>query len=215
MCHMDEQNQKRPIDEAKVDTDGQEPVAPDTQSNDVDQETPENPVDVSDDQGGEDLPAPVLGSEDDDIEWTSSEYVSNNKGILWYVFLGVGALVLMAFAYFVMHDIVAVVALGAIALILGYLGARKPRTMNYRISIDGVYVATKFFPYSDFKSFGILNEGAFSSLVLTPIKRFMPPLSIYYPPEMEKSITEQLGKHLPLAPVRVDLVDSTMRKIGL
>ena len=211
---MDEQNQKGSTEDTKLDSDNQEHVTPSNLPV-TEQETPEVEPAPVDSQVDEELPALEPGPEDDDIEWTSSEFVSSDKGILWYLYLAIITIAIMVFAYLIMHDIVAVVSLGIIALIFGYLGKRKPRTMSYRISNDGVFVSEKLYLYSDFKSFGILREGAFSSLVLAPSKRFMPPLSIYYPPEQEKVITDQIGKYLPFAPVRTDLLDSAMRKVGL
>ncbi len=59
----------------------------------------------------------------------------------------------------------------------------------------------------------MVPEGAFSSVVFMPLKRFAPPRTIYYAPEDEDRIVGLLVNRLPLEEHRADAVDGLMRRI--
>ena len=111
------------------------------------------------------------------------------------------------------HDVISVALVGIVALYMGVLANRKPRVLDYHIDNHGITIQGKFYPFAGFRSFGVLQEGAFSSIVFTPMKRFMPPLSIYYPPEQQNEIAEAIAMYLPFEPVRFDAMDSILHRI--
>ena len=150
-----------------------------------------------------------------EAQWTASEFIAHEKSPMWYAGLAGVAVVLIALAQFLMHDVVAVVSIALIAVLFGAVASHKPRTLEYRISDDGIQMGRRQFMYSDFKSFGVVKEDAFSNITLIPMKRFSPPLTIYYPPEEEDTIVAALSAYLPMAPVRVDMIDSLLRRIRL
>jgi hypothetical protein len=91
--------------------------------------------------------------------------------------------------------------------------ARQPQTLKYGINHAGIMVGEKFYPFPDFKSFSIADEEALSSIVLLPMKRFMPGLTIYYPPDQEDEIMTVLSLYLPHETRRVDVVDRLARRL--
>jgi hypothetical protein len=58
-----------------------------------------------------------------------------------------------------------------------------------------------------------MPEGAFSSIVLVPLKRFSPLTSIYYAPQDEERITAMLAAHLPYEERKHDPIDKLMQRI--
>jgi hypothetical protein len=99
------------------------------------------------------------------------------------------------------------------ALALGTFAARKPKQLQYAVDGSGVTIGQKHFNYGAFKSFSVVPEDAFSSIVLMPLKRFSPLTTIYYSPADEEKIVNILADHLPLEQARVDAIDSFMRRI--
>lgn len=154
---------------------------------------------------------PVTGTHH--VEWTASEYVAHEKGLMWYVALLGGVVALTVVVYLLTKDLIAVVMIGLVAILFAILAARKPRVLHYEVGPQGVSIGGKMYPYADFKSFGVVTQGAFSSIVLMPLKRLMPALSVYYPPEEEQKIVEALSDYLPFAPVTPDFIDRTMFRI--
>lgn len=150
-----------------------------------------------------------------EVSWSASEFIAHEKSPLWYLALAGLAIVLVAAVYFLFHDMVAAFAIVFVAIIFGFLAAHKPRVLAYHIGPEGLSIDKKMYSFADFKSFGVVNEGAFSSITFMPMKRFMPSLSIYYPPEEEETIVDALSNYLPFAPVTHDLVDRLMHRIRL
>lgn len=150
-----------------------------------------------------------------EVTWSASEFIAHEKSPLWYVALGACTFLVVAIVYLLTKDVVAVIALAFVAMLFGVLGAHKPRVLNYHVDTGGLTIDKKFYPYSEFKSFGVVDEGAFSSIVFMPMRRFMPTLTIYYPPENEDDVVEALSAYLPFAPASHDLIDRMMRRIRL
>lgn len=150
-----------------------------------------------------------------DVAWSASEFIAHEKSPLWYAALAGGAFLIVGLVYLLTKDVVAVVALASVAILFGILGAHKPRVLSYHVDAGGLTIDQKFYPYSEFKSFGVVNEGAFSSIVFMPMRRFMPTLTIYYPPENEEDVVDALSAYLPFAPASHDLIDRMMRRIRL
>lgn len=105
----------------------------------------------------------------------------------------------------------AVVVVGG--LFLGVYGARKPRQIQYQVDFQGIRVGARRYEYGLFRSFSVVPEGAFASIVLMPLKRFSPPLTLYYSPSDEENILSILGTQLPFENRKPDFTDSLMRRI--
>jgi hypothetical protein len=154
-----------------------------------------------------------MGQTPQEVEWTASEFVAHNKGLEWYAALGVGAVVLAALIYVLTHDTVSAIIIVFVALLLGIAATRKPRVLHYQVNDHGLGIGQKFYPYSEFKSFAVMEEGAFSSITFLPLKRFMPPISIYYAPEDEERIVQVLAFYLPMEMRTHDAIDRLIRRI--
>ena len=131
----------------------------------------------------------------------------------WYLVLSLVAVIIAALIYFVTKDIISVGVVILSAFFLGMFAARKPRQLEYQIDPDGINIGDKRYFYDDFRSFGIIPEGPFSSIVFMPHKRFAVPISIYYPPDQEDNIANLIGQQLPIEEHKHDAVDRLMRTI--
>lgn len=147
------------------------------------------------------------------LTWTASEFVEHQKPHGWYALLGAAAVVIAAVVYFLTHDTVTVVVVILVAVMFGVVGARKPRSMTYMLSQTGLQIGTKTFPYASFKSFAVIEEGAMNSVQLLPLKRLVPPISLYFPPEQEQEIVETLADYLPHEDRDHDAIDRLMRRL--
>jgi hypothetical protein len=165
-----------------------------------------------DDQSQADVPsAPV--SRHDPVTWTASEYIAHEKAGNWYVLLALAVFVLAAVVYFLTKEVVSTVVIIIMGLAFGTFAARKPQELTYVLDNTALTVGNKAYPYSQFKSFTVLEEGAIHSIMLMPLQRFMPPLSVYYDPKDENKIAEALSSYLPYEDRKQDAVDRLMRKV--
>ena len=147
------------------------------------------------------------------IRWTASEFIAHNKGVGWYLVLMISAIILAALAYLISRDVVSTVVVIVVAIFLAILASRQPRILQYEVSAKGFTVGQHFYPYGTFKSFSVLQEGAFSSILFMPLKRFTPPITIYYTPADESRIIQVISSYLPLAPPSNDLLDKFLERI--
>lgn len=155
------------------------------------------------------------GQEPDGLEvaWSASEFISHEKTGIWYLTLGVGAAILTIIVFLVTRNVFSSLVIAFVCILMGVYGARKPQTKKYLLNEDGVHVDTTFFPYENFKSFSVLEDGAVECIWLRPIKRYMPTVAMYYSPEDEERIVMMLENFLPLEDREHDFMDRLSRFI--
>jgi len=147
------------------------------------------------------------------ISWTASEFISHEKSIGWYGKLALGAVIIAALIYLLTKDLISTTVVIVCALAFGAIAGRRPRQLRYQISNAGITIGQKQLTYAGFKSFSIVPEGAFSSIIFRPLKRFAPLTTIYYSPNDEDQILDLLSQHLPFEDYKPDPVDNMMRRI--
>ena len=147
------------------------------------------------------------------VSWTASEFIDNEKNASWFLGLTGATVLASAVIYLITHDVITPIVIAIAAVLFGITAKRKPRTLEYLLDHAGVTIGGKPYSYSLFKSFSMMEEGAFTSIQLMPLKRFMPPISLYYPPESEERIITTLGSYLPHEERSHDEIDHLMRKI--
>jgi hypothetical protein len=148
-----------------------------------------------------------------EITWTASEFIAHPKTEVWYLGLAGVTLAIVVVAYFLTRDIFTVIVLLLCGGIFGYMAGREPRQLQYGISDIGITIGPKFYPYTEFNGFAVIEEGPFSSIDFMPLKRFSPILSIYYDPANEPQMLEILSRHLPYANHKRTMVDDLMHRI--
>lgn len=147
------------------------------------------------------------------VAWSASEFIAHQKSFGWYALLVVVAAAVAALVYLLTKDKISTGAVIFVAMILGITAARKPRTLRYELTDVGIGIGSKFYDYGQFRSFAIVDEGAFSSLVFMPLRRFMPLITVYYEPQDEDKIVGMLAERLPMEEHQLDLMERLMRRI--
>lgn len=148
-----------------------------------------------------------------EVVWTASEFIAHHKSAGWYLGL-VGATVAGSLlGFLITRDWFTVGVVILCAILFGVSASRQPRQLEYAIDGAGLYVAQKFYPFSHFRSFSIVDEANFSSIAFMPLKRFSPPLSIFYDLDQEHDIVTALSRHLPMSEPKRDVIDGLMRRI--
>lgn len=150
--------------------------------------------------------------EPDSITWQASEYVHHGKGIGWLlglvgivaVFVGI-AVWLQAWTF--------VALLVVIGVALGIFAFRPPHIMHYSLSSEGLQINDKQYKLGEFRGFGIVNDGPLYSVMLIPIKRFMPTITLYFEEKDGEKIVDILGVWLPMQRLEQDFIDKLLRKL--
>ena len=155
---------------------------------------------------------PPSGSEGS-ITWTASEFIEHQKKFSWYIWLLIISCVVAFLVFLLTKDAVAVVTIMVSAVVFGLMAAKKPKEQIYKIDTNGFYVGEKLFPFSSFRSFAVSHNGAFSSLVFIPLKRFSLLVTAYYDPADEDKILALLSSYLPMEEKKKDLIEELMWKL--
>ncbi len=150
----------------------------------------------------------------DPVQWSASEFIAHEKSTLWYLALTGGTITLALIAYVLSKEFLTPSLLIITGLLFGYMAARKPRELVYVIDEKGVYIGNKFFSYSDFRSFSVVQEGAVESIWFMPMKRLSPSITIYFAPQDGDKIVNALANFLPVEEKELEAIDKLMHRIG-
>ena len=148
-----------------------------------------------------------------EVSWTASEFVDHDKGISWYAALAGITLFIDVVLFFWTHDFISITAVTIMAILFGIMAGRKPRVLEYRLDAAGLSIGSAFHSYAEFKSFAVMDDGAFSTIMFSPLKRFMPPVGVYYGPDDQERIMAVLAQYLPMEAREHDIVDRFSRRI--
>lgn len=161
-------------------------------------------------------PSPDEFKHAEPIHWTAKEYIDVDRNWLWFVAFFVVVLGLIALDIFLMKSYTFSVLVVIMAIALLIYVKRPPRDINYTLSADqGLYIGEKLLHFSDFKSFSIIKDRDYYFVMLIPIKRFWPGISVYFPSDMGEKIVDILGSRLPMEDRKLDTIDIITRKLRL
>ena len=158
-------------------------------------------------------PQPAAHQDDSQVSWTASEFIAHQKGFEWYLGLGLGGILLAAVVFLLTRDFVSSGMIIVVALAFGVFAVKKPRVLQYIVDDNGITIGQKHYVFSMFKSFSVIDDDAAHSLLLMPMQRFMPSISVYYAPEDEEKILTKIADFLPFEERTQDVVDRIMRRI--
>ncbi len=139
------------------------------------------------------------------VYWSANEYIHEEKNLMWFVSFAVIVILFIASDILFIHSysFSALVVVMSIALII--YSRRPPRAIEYTLSGDqGLYIGEKLYHFNEFKSFGLIKDGNHHSIVLIPLKRFSPGVSVYFPEESGEQIVDILGARLPMENLKLD-----------
>ena len=146
------------------------------------------------------------------VKWEGEEYISHNNGAGWYVGLFSVTLVLSLLSFYLQWwTFLALVIVSALTLLI--LAVRPARKISYTLTDKGFTEGDKFYAFSEFKSFGILQDDVHFAIVLMPKKRFSPAVTVYFPENKGEEIVNMFGKRLPMEEVRLDAIDKIVKKL--
>jgi hypothetical protein len=97
--------------------------------------------------------------------------------------------------------------------IVGSVAHHQPQNVTYQLTSKGLAAGEKEYLYSQFRSFAVVHEGQLNSLVFIPLKRFAPPVSVFFLSEDEQPIVALVGEHLPMEQRSPDKIDTLTRRL--
>ncbi len=147
------------------------------------------------------------------VSWTASEFIAHQKSPGWYLALLLTIVAVAGLALILTKDWVSSITILVVGILFAAIASKKPRQLSYQLNNEGITIGEKLYPYGMFKSFAVLRDGAIGCINLMPLKRFMPDLSIYYPPEEEENIVNALAASLPHDQREEHSFDRLMKKI--
>lgn len=187
-----------------------------------------DPVDVSDQSDIQPVPDDELiddsdqliqsVAEDEPVYWSAKEYIHQEKNGFWFVIFGLVIVAFIALDIFVIqsffYSFSILIVVMAIAVIV--YSRRPPRTIDYTLSGDqGLYVGDRLYHFSEFKAFGLIRDQGEHSIMMIPVKRFSPGLTVYFPEEAGEKIVDIFGARLPMQDLKLDAIDVIVRKLRL
>lgn len=149
------------------------------------------------------------------VRWKATEYIHREKNPIWYVLFVLIAVGLTTFAIFVMKEITFAILVPVMSVALFMYTRRPPRILEYTLSRQGLHVNDHLYSFAEFKSFGVVHDEEEYSVVLVPVKRFKPALTVYFPEESGEAIVDMLGARLPMRELHLDLADRVIRKLRI
>jgi len=155
----------------------------------------------------------ILSSDEHSISWEASEYVHHEKDSLWFIGVAVAGLLLVAMSLFLIKSITFTVLVVVMVVAVMVLATRPPRTIRYQLGPHGLQIDDKKYNFHDFKAFGVQQEGGIYSILLLPVHRFMPGVSVYFPPDQGESIVDIIGSFVPMEKITPDFIDTLTRKL--
>ena len=159
--------------------------------------------------------APVTSTSEQPVHWQATEYIHHEKNMGWFIVFGIVVLGFMAIAIFLINSITFAILIPVMAAALLVYTHRPPRILDYTLSSKGLYVNEKLYPLPEYKSFGIIQDAGEFSVMLIPVKRFKPGVTVYFPENAGEAIVDMLGARLPMQDLRLDAIDRLIRKLRI
>ena len=151
----------------------------------------------------------------DIVNWSAKEHLVRDKNAGWFLIFGLVVAALVAISIFLMRawTFTALIVVSAITLVI-YV-KRPPRSIHYSLDRNGLSVDGKVYSFENYKAFGILQEGSHYSIMMIPIKRLSPALTVYFPEESGEAIVDLFGAHLPMQEVKLDALDKLIHRLRI
>lgn len=160
-------------------------------------------------------PAPVETAQQQPIQWQAPEYLQERRSPWWFMGFWAVVIILMVIAIVVIRSWSFALLIPAMAAALTIYSHRPPRELSYVLTDKGIYINEKLHPMTEFRSFGVLQGESMPSVMLIPVKRFRPGLSVYFPAEAGEAIVDMLGARIPMQPIKLDTFDKLIRQLHL
>ena len=148
------------------------------------------------------------------ISWQASEYTYVKKSSDWYWAIGI-----LTIGLFVVALIFSNVLFGIFMLLAGFTialyGARPPRVIPFSLSVEGVRIENRVYPYESLKSFWIFyHPPNIKELSIESQKMIIPHIKIPLGDANPAKIRAYLQQFLPERQQEESLIDVGMRFFG-
>jgi hypothetical protein len=154
-------------------------------------------------------------TEQEPVHWQAHEYIHHEKSPIWFFWFTLVIIGLMIAAIFLMQSITFAILIPVMAAALIVYSRRPPRVLSYTLSKKGLHINDRLYPFAQFKGFGVIRDGEEFSVMLIPIKRFQPGVTVYFPEEAGEAIVDILGTRLPMQELHLDMIDRVIRKLRI
>jgi hypothetical protein len=159
---------------------------------------------------------PVTATSNEElVRWQAHEYVHHEETPIWFIIFTIVVLALIFVAIFLIKSMTFAVLVPVMAAALLVYTHRPPRILDYTLSHQGLHINDRLYSFAEFKGFGVIHDGEEYSVMLLPVKRFRPGISVYFPEEAGEGIVDMLGARLPMQELHLDLVDSIIHKLRI
>jgi len=159
---------------------------------------------------------PLQPDNSEPVHWSANETIDAEKGGLWFVALIVIALILIAGDIFWLKEFSFSVLVVVMAAVIIIFSRRPTRSIDYTLSGEqGLYIGEKLYHFNEFKAFGLIQDQGQHSILLIPVKRFALGVSVYFPEESGEKIVDIFGARLPMREMKLDFIDTIVRKLRL
>ncbi len=148
------------------------------------------------------------------VTWSAQEFLHQEKGGGWFALFGVIIAALLGLSIWTQAWTFAVLIVVITILIIVY-SRRPPRELTYSLTGEGLLIDGRLHEFGNFKAFGVVRDGDQFSVVLIPVQRFQPGVSVYFPEESGEAIVDTLGARLPMKELKLDAVDKLVRLLRL
>jgi len=147
------------------------------------------------------------------VTWEASEYVHHQKAAGWYFGLGGITILVSGLLFLLLKDWFSLGVILLMGMAVGIYARREPKVQRYSLSASGLSVGEHHYPINEFGSYYITDEGGIQSATFIPLRRFMPPVSVYFLPQDGAKIIATLSNILPLEDRQPDLIDRLMKRV--
>lgn len=153
------------------------------------------------------------GYSDELVNWTAPEFIYEEKTVLWYGMYILGTIILGGVVFLATRDIISTALVTLASLGLMIFGMRRPREQQYSLGDNAVQIGQKVYRLQDFKAFSVDDQNTIPNVTLLPLKRFMPPVTMYPPQTVMPNVEAVLADNLPSEPHKLDAIDSLLKRI--
>ena len=147
---------------------------------------------------------------DPELSWQASEYLHHKKPAAWYIGLFAIVAGLVAIAFFT-RQWLSIAVFAVMAVTLAVYAHKAPRVLDYALDDHGVTIDRKFYPYTSFRSFAVIQDVGWHLIDLEPTQRFMPRLNILFEDDKFDAIVSVLRMHLPESDRQPDWIERLTR----
>lgn len=113
------------------------------------------------------------------LSWSAPEYIYHQKQPVWYSAFIVVSAAVGCLLWLIIRDIWSLIVLVMMMIAVVVFSLRKPRVLKYNIYNDGLDIDGKFFAIDKFRAFSEIQEHGYSGVMLLPVGRVSPPITMY------------------------------------